>query len=64
VITNQFNFKNIDTPFGDHDLTLQNLKSKKQHHLEQLRLERKEIQAQQLKDFEVKKKIYKKYNDE
>ena len=38
IITSTFNFKDIDTPFGDNDLTLQNLKLKKQMIREQQRI--------------------------
>jgi hypothetical protein len=40
LVTQQFNFTDIETPFGSSDLTLQNLKRKRVVHREEQAMER------------------------
>jgi len=64
IITNKFNFDDIENPFAVHDLTLGTVKIEKHRQWLAKKQARKETILAQIKDQEKKMKIYKKYNKE
>ncbi len=64
VITNQFNFTDIENPFLNSDMTLQNLKKERHQRWLEKKEARRETIKTQMKDLEKKLLIYKKYQKE